>query len=124
MKEVVICSPIRQSISSILSHALNHTALSIKNEIWHVSGIPGGNSGNIISYCHPCNTGDDRGLGIARSPALPFHECRKARIKHLPKARVEIPSPGGRPSFIRAVFVDLIVSQAKHPSLIGGGGSG
>jgi len=115
MKEVVICSPIRQSISSILSHALNHTALSIKNEIWHVSGIPD---------CHPCNTGDDRGLGIARSPALPFHECRKARIKHLPKARVEIPSPGGRPSFIRAVFVDLIVSQAKHPSLIGGGGSG
>jgi len=40
MKEIAVYSPIRQSIRSILSHALKHTALSIKNEIWHVSGIP------------------------------------------------------------------------------------
>ena len=123
MKEVVYSFG-KRSVCSILSHAINHTIPAIKNAVWHVSSIPEGNSGNITYYGHPCNTGDDGGLETERSPAIPFHEWRKPRIKHLPKARVENP-PGRRmPSLNRTVFTKLIVSHAKHLLLIGGGGSG
>jgi len=86
----------KRSCGSILSHAINH--------------------------CHISNTRYDGGLGIVRSPAIPIHECRKARIKHLPKARVEIPHGRRMPSLNRYVFTKLIVSQAKHLLLIGWGG--